>query len=181
MHRRPLLELIDRYAVRYPEEHALVTRFRNFVAAHEDCLERSLTMGHVTGSAWLVDATGGRLLLTHHRKLGKWLQLGGHADGEADLLQATLREAWEESGLEPIEPVEAEIFDLDIHVIPARKQDAAHEHFDVRFALRHPGDGKFHVSDESHELAWAPITDLSEFTDEPSILRMARKWLGRPE
>lgn len=179
MHRQQLLKLIDRYAETWPDENSSTTdRFRAFVEANENCFERELAIGHVTGSAWIVDAAGERVLLTHHRKLNRWLQLGGHADGDPDAFRVALREAEEESGLRDFEPVFTEIFDLDIHTIPARKNEAEHEHFDVRIALQHTGDGDFSVSEESHDLAWAPIADLAEFTDEESMLRMARKWLA---
>ena len=93
--------------------------------------------GHITGSAWVVDPAGSRLLLTHHRKLGKWLQLGGHSDGEPDTLAVALREAREESGLR-VRPISNAVLDIDIHTIPALKGEPAHLHYDVRFALRRP-------------------------------------------
>lgn len=177
MHRRVILDQIDRYADRFPDEIAVASRFRDFVGQHPDCLERSLQVGHLTGSAWLVDASDTATLLTHHRKLGIWLQLGGHADGDPDLLRVALREAEEESGLEMIEPVSPEIFDLDVHRIPERKGEPEHFHYDVRFALRHSGSGTFQVSEESHDLAWAPIAEIERYTVEESILRMKGKWL----
>ncbi len=176
MHRRPILQLIRRYAARYPDEMATVERFNGFISAHPDCLERSLEAGHLTGSAWVVDARGQSVLLTHHRKLDIWVQVGGHADGNPDLLEVALLEAREESGLEPLEAVTTEIFDLDIHRIPARKREPEHWHYDVRFALRHNGSGAFQVSDESHDLAWVPLEGLERYTEEDSLLRMAHKW-----
>lgn len=180
MHRNSLLKLIDTYGAHFPEESECVARFRQFVEDHEDCFERSLEIGHVTGSAWLVDGAGERVLLTHHAKLDIWVQLGGHADGVSDVLDVAMTEAREESGLAEIQPVTAEIFDLDIHTIPARKQDPEHEHFDVRFALRHNGEGDYIVSGESKDLAWVEIGKMGELTREESMLRMAEKWmLGR--
>ncbi len=175
MHREPLLKLLGDYQRRFPWETPVVERFRDFVTSHADCFERSLEIGHLTASAWIVNATGDAVLLTHHRKLNRWLQPGGHADGDTDVLAVALKEADEETGLQPIEPVSSAIFDLDIHEIPARKGEPAHLHYDVRFALRHGGDGEFIVSDESHDLAWVTMTDLSEYTTEESIERMAMK------
>lgn len=177
MHRQPLLALLADYGRRYPEESVVVERFRAFVLAHERCFERDLWAGHVTGSAWLVNAARDAVLLTHHRKLGRWLQLGGHSDSNPDPLEVALAEAREESGLDvaALAPV---AFDLDIHEIPARKQDPAHFHFDVRFALRVVGSETFRVSAESLDLAWVPIERLGDYTDEESMLRMARKWPG---
>lgn len=178
MHRQPLLQLLAEYATRYPEEQTCVTRFRRFVEQHPDCFQRSLQSGHVTGSAWLVDATGRRVLLTHHRKLAIWVQLGGHADGNPDIRAVALAEAREESGLDELRLVADTAFDLDIHRIPARAAEPAHEHYDVRFALQASGSQRYRVSAESHALAWVTIDRLGEFTREASMLRMARKWLA---
>jgi 8-oxo-dGTP pyrophosphatase MutT (NUDIX family) len=175
MHRQPLLNLLDSYECRFPAEAAVVERFRLLVNDYENCFERDCWAGHITGSAWLVDALGDRVLLTHHKKLGRWLQLGGHSDGEPNTLLAAQREAEEESGLEVVALDEIPL-DLDVHEIPARKSDPAHFHFDVRFAFRVTGSEAFTVSDESHDLAWVPIDGLDRYTDEESVLRMARKW-----
>ncbi len=175
MHRQPLLLLLDRYAPLHPDEADVVERFRDFVERNPECFERSLREGHVTGSAWILDRAGERVLLTHHRKLNRWLQPGGHADGDPDVLAVSSREAFEETGLASLEPVGQGIFDLDIHAIPARGEEAGHFHYDVRFLLRDKGDGKFIVSGESHDLAWVPLGELERFTDEESMLRMRKK------
>lgn len=173
MHREPLLKLLAEYGTRRADQNETVERYTQFVRDHADCFERSLAVGHVTGSAWLVNEAGTHVLLTHHRKLGRWLQLGGHADGESDVLGVAMREACEESGLSSIEVMDEGIFDLDIHLIPARGDEAAHYHYDARFALRAVGDEGFVVSEESHDLAWVAIDDLGSKTDEESMLRMA--------
>lgn len=179
MHRRALLDLIDRYAEGHPVESLTVERFREFVAAHPECFERSLAIGHITGSAWILDQPGERVLLTHHRKLDRWLQPGGHADGNPDVLAVALREGWEETGLGSLFPVDREAFDLDIHRIPARGREPEHLHYDVRFLLRDPGTGAFVVSEESHDLAWVPLAALESYTEEESMIRMRDKCLGR--
>jgi 8-oxo-dGTP pyrophosphatase MutT (NUDIX family) len=175
--RQRLLQLIDDYALRYPEEAAMTGWFRAFVAGEPRCYERNCWRGHVTGSAWLVDESGGRVLLTHHRKLDRWLQLGGHSDGDPDTLSVAVREAAEESGL-PVRVLDERIFDLDVHEIPARKRDPSHWHFDVRFALV-AGEKQFTVSAESHSLAWVSLDELAAYTAEASMLRMAGKWRAR--
>ena len=123
---------------------------------------------------------GARVLLTHHRKLGRWLQLGGHADGDTDLARVALREAGEESGL--CELIGAtEIFDLDRHRIGARAGAPAHWHYDVRFVVHARGGERFVVSEESLALAWVPISELAaDPTVDESLRRMARKWLAAP-
>lgn len=164
------------YYSRYPEERAVVDRFIALLSDHADCFERHhFAPGHITGSAWLVDASGEHVLLTHHRKLGAWLQLGGHSDGDPDTAAVARREAEEESGL-AVELLSHGILDVDVHEIPARKSDPAHLHFDVRFAFVSRSDRNYVVSDESHDLAWVPVDGMHGFTGEESILRMTRKW-----
>jgi len=179
MHRKSLLTLLQDYQQRHPEEQECVSRFIAFVTSHSDCFQRSLQAGHVTGSAWLVNKTGTHVLLTHHRKLDIWVQLGGHADGETDILTVAMQEAEEESGLGDIIPVSTAIFDLDIHRIPVRPDEPEHYHHDVRFALQTTGDENYIVSDESHALAWIEIARLTSKTQEQSMLRMAHKWQGQ--
>ncbi len=175
--RRGLKALLAAYRERWPRESATVARFDAFVDAHPDCFQRSCPVGHVTGSAWIVDRTGDRALLTHHRKLGRWLQPGGHSDGDPDTLAVALREAREETGIE-VRALDDAIFDIDVHEIPARGREPAHLHFDLRFLVQAAHD-RFRVSEESHALAWVPAADLGALTDEESVLRMARKWLAR--
>lgn len=179
MHRKPLLSLLHIYQHKHPEEVETIRSFIQFVQDNTSCFERSFSIGHLTASSWLIHPDGSKTLLTHHRKLNKWLQLGGHADGENNLLSVALREAYEESGLERIIPISEEIFDIDIHHIPEHRKVSAHFHYDVRFALKAQGSEKVSVSVESHDLSWIAIHALQEKSDETSILRMRRKWLKR--
>lgn len=172
--RMMLLYALGRYRERYPEEADMVDRLAAFVEREPNCFERTTVEGHITGSAWIVDPTGTRVLLTHHRKLDKWLQLGGHADGDPDVLAVAIREAREESGVDDVAPMSTEIFDVDIHVIPARGTEPEHFHYDVRFVLRAAHTDHI-VSDESHDLAWVPISKIADYTTEGSMLRMAHK------
>jgi 8-oxo-dGTP pyrophosphatase MutT (NUDIX family) len=174
MHRRKLREAIHRYSTLYPEEQSTSCRFLALLDGFPTCFERTCWDGHITGSAWLVDPTGKQLLLTNHRKLKMWLQLGGHSDGDANTSRVAYREAVEESGLN-VEVLSEEIFDIDIHEIPAAKHDPAHYHFDVRYQLRAKSTD-FVISEESLDLAWVPIDDLEKYTKEISILRMRDKW-----
>lgn len=174
-----LLALLDTYVAREPEAAADARLFRAFYLAQADCFERYLAIGHFTGAAWLVSGDGERVLLTHHRKLGRWLQLGGHADGNADLAAVALREAQEESGLRGL-TVGKELFDIDRHWIPERLGEPGHWHYDARFVVRTSVDEHFVVSDESHALEWRPIALMvGDVTLDESLRRMARKWLLR--
>jgi 8-oxo-dGTP pyrophosphatase MutT (NUDIX family) len=173
------LRQFDAYAERYPNEDISV--FRELASTASDAAERTRVQGHLTGSAWLVSADGARVLLTHHKKLGRWLQLGGHADGDVELARAALREAEEESGLHDL-VVEAEIFDLDRHCIPARGSEAEHWHYDVRFVVHARGSEVFAISEESHALAWRNVREVvQDITADESMQRMAHKWLARIE
>ncbi|MDA0708661.1 MAG: NUDIX hydrolase [bacterium] len=176
MHRNPLLQQLAAYRDQFPEESAVVERYQSFVKAHANCFERSLPMGHITASAWVVNREGTRTLLTHHRKLDKWLQLGGHADGDSEVLRVARREVAEESGITDVTVVGEGIFDVDIHLIPELKGEPAHDHYDIRYALRVTGEEAYRVSDESHDLEWVEIDRLHERTQEASMVRMARKW-----
>ena len=176
MHRRKLLEMIQDYSVRFPEEDERSQRFTAFVEDHPRCFQNDCWAGHITGSAWVVDPAASAVLLTHHRKLDRWLQLGGHSDGDPDPVAVATREAIEEGGVS-VNLLDTTIFDLDVHAIPARKNDPEHFHFDVRFVFQ-AQSRDFCVSAESKALAWAPIERLADYTDENSMLRMQRKWIA---
>ncbi|NCT66011.1 MAG: NUDIX hydrolase [Rhodanobacteraceae bacterium] len=175
--RRALHAALQGHGERDPD--APVACFIDFLDSHADVFERRHAIGHFTGSAWLVSADGARVLLTHHRKLGRWLQLGGHADGDADLARVALREAEEESGLAGL-AVEPAIFDLDRHLIPARGAEPAHWHYDVRYVVRATAGEDFVVGEESLDLAWRDIAALADdAASDESLRRMARRWLIR--
>ena len=146
-----------------------------FIAVHPDCLLRTCLEGHLTGSAWIVTEDRQWTLLTHHRKLGKWLQLGGHADGDPDLLNVALREGREESGLKRLRPVYTALFDVDRHLIPARGAEPAHYHHDFRFMIEADKDEPLVVSSESKDLAWVRVNEVASLNPEESMLRMVRK------
>ena len=169
------------YARRWPAEAAVVDLFGGLLdgGGEADPFTRDRLAGHFTASSWLVDGSGGRVLLTHHRKLERWLQLGGHADGDRDLARVALREAEEESGLTGL-TVEAGIFDLDRHWIPERGTVPGHWHYDVRYVVHCGASEDYVVSDESHDLAWRAITAIAEDAGaDESMRRMAAKWFAR--
>lgn len=171
---------LQAYAARWPQEAEVAAHFLALLDDAQDPFVRARLDGHFTGSAWLVSADGARTLLTHHRKLQRWLQLGGHADGDRDLAQVALKEAEEESGLPGLTLEDAAPFDLDRHWIPARGEVPGHWHYDARYVVRAGGEEAFVVSEESLALAWRPIAELLAEPDlDPSLRRMAGKWLAR--
>jgi 8-oxo-dGTP pyrophosphatase MutT (NUDIX family) len=163
------------FVPRNDSERVVVERLVAFVEADPRCFERTLLAGHVTGSAWIVDPARERVLLTHHRKLGMWLQLGGHADGDPDVAAVALREAREESGLSSVRLVTDRIFDVDVHAIPAHGVEPEHFHYDVRFLFEADPAEPLTVSAESHDLAWVPVNDVADLATDASVLRMLAK------
>ena len=178
-HRHPFVAALHDYLARWPAEAGCVAHFIELVQEQGDPYVRERLAGHLTASSLLVSADGRRTLLTHHRKLGLWLQPGGHADGDRDLGRVALREAEEETGL-PGLVLEPAIFDLDRHPIPEHKGVPAHWHYDVRYVVRAGMDERFTVSEESHALAWRDITEVAaDPAMDASLRRMAGKWLAR--
>lgn len=166
----------------------LFERFWSFCSEIPDCFYRAQQAGHCTGSAWITDPSGSSALLLKHPFLGRWLQPGGHADGSADLWQVALREAHEETGLPlgdllPARPLMRPSglrtrpvpLDLDIHAIPTRGSEPAHEHFDLRFWFIADPSLPLQAEVRGIELSWIPYSELGSYTSEESVLRLARK------
>jgi len=173
----PVLALLRTHAQQTLEAHEaeMTAEILRFVSAHPDCLERRCGPGHLTGSAWIVSPDRRQTLLTHHQKLDKWLQLGGHADGETDLLGVACREAREESGLTGLRVVSSAIFDVDRHWIPPRKSEPGHYHHDLRFLLEADPAEPLVISRESKDLAWVDVATVTVLNPEESMARMVRK------
>ncbi len=174
-----LEQSLDFFKQEHPAQASVADKMLLFLRSTPDCFERSHKEGHFTGSAWLVNPAGDKALLTLHRKLKRWMQTGGHADGDPNLLAVALREATEESGIGGICPVSEKIFDIDIHEIPARPAtgEAAHLHYDVRYLLRAPHED-FCISDESDALAWWNSHELEAHRTEldEAVIRMQHRY-----
>lgn len=178
-HRGWLATALAEYRGRWPDNGESVALFEGLLndLAGVDPFRRERLGGHFTGSAWLVSADGERALLLHHRKLDRWLQPGGHADGDGNLAAVALREAQEETGLRGLR-VDPKVFDIDRHRIPARGAEPEHWHYDVRFVVHAGDDEAFTVGEESHALAWRLIAAIATDPDmDESVRRLARKTL----
>lgn len=175
MDRKSLRDSLNAYRTPFEEEASFVQDFIDLT--HDDLAYlRERLQGHFTASAWVVNKTRTHTLLTLHRKLGKWLQLGGHADGNENLLEVALIEASEESGLTSLRFVDRRIFDIDRHLIPQRGDVQEHFHYDVRFLIEAESDEPLHISSESMDLAWMPFGAVEDLVgNNPSILRMLEK------
>ena len=162
--------LLEAYEARDSAQAAFRDEMLAFIGANpEDAHKRSCLTGHLTASCLLLDHSEERALLTHHAKLERWLQLGGHVDGDANLPAAAWREGTEESGINDIE-LDPAPFDLDIHSIPAHGDEPEHLHLDVRFLGRAPMGAVDVVSEESIELGWFRPDDLADLNTDPSVV-----------
>ena len=177
--REKLLIDLKKYIPFDNHEKEMVEKVISLIENTPDCFHNNSFPAHMTASAWIIDNGLTHLLFTHHRKLNKWLQLGGHADGEENLVNAATREAMEESGLKSVRLAAPGIFDVDIHEIPARKDIPAHYHYDVRYLFKADKDELLIVSDESHDLKWVAINEVEQYNNDRSILRMLEKTILR--
>jgi 8-oxo-dGTP pyrophosphatase MutT (NUDIX family) len=162
---------VERYVPRDAQQAEARRFVLGWIERHPDALLRTCLDGHLTSSALVVDHTGERGLLTLHAKLGRWLQLGGHCDGDANLAGSALREACEESGIDGLE-IDVEPLDLDCHRIPARAAEPEHWHLDVRYVVRAPEGAELRLSAESKALRWFAPEELDGIETDASVRRL---------
>jgi 8-oxo-dGTP pyrophosphatase MutT (NUDIX family) len=159
-----------------PDEVDFRARMVELLDGTPDCFLRTSFPAHFTGSALVVSSDGSRALLHHHRKLDRWLQFGGHCDGDENVGRVAQRESLEESGIANLILASPRPFDLDIHRIPAHGSEPAHDHYDVRYVLIAPEDAAFVRSDESHDLRWFTAAETLALDLDPGLRRLIRKW-----
>jgi 8-oxo-dGTP pyrophosphatase MutT (NUDIX family) len=140
----------------------------DFVAAHLDAAHRTSAEGHLTGSALVVDASATRTLLMLHRKLGRWFQPGGHADGDTNLPAVALREAQEETGIAAI--------DIDVHLV-SPPAEPPHLHLDTRYLVLAPDGALEHANEESLALRWVGEAELDDL--DPPVDASTRRLVHR--
>jgi 8-oxo-dGTP pyrophosphatase MutT (NUDIX family) len=180
MDRFTLIKMLQQYNPNNPiaqEETEFKKQMITFIQDNANCFERSLESGHITASVWLLNKNASKALLMHHSKLDNWFQLGGHCDGDPDVLAVAIKEAQEESGIINIVPVKGSIFDIDIHLIPENKREKAHYHYDIRFLLQVVSDEEVIQNRESKELRWIDKNITALPTQNRSIVRMFNKWV----
>jgi len=170
-----LTELLGNYQSTDSHQQDYKQKMLEFLHSSINCFSRENQTGHFTASAFVINKQGDKFLLMHHAKLDKWLQLGGHCDGDPDILSVAIKEAQEESGCQRIKPMSTEVFDLDIHYIPATANIVEHLHYDVRFLLQIDDNSMIKSNKESKDLRWFSVKDPLP-TKSTSILRMKDKW-----
>lgn len=169
------LQLLTDYRPLTKKEEEYRSRMIAFLTEHgENAFKRELLVGHFTASAFVLNQEQTHFLLMHHKKLHKWLQPGGHCDGNADVLAVAIKEAQEESGITHIAAVVPDIFDIDIHEIPEYNGVPAHLHYDIRFLLTTVDTDTLVQNEESHALRWFAF-DEAVPTQEESVIRMIKK------
>jgi 8-oxo-dGTP pyrophosphatase MutT (NUDIX family) len=175
MKRTAILDLLANHKPTDEAEKEMLERMTGFIGEHVDCFDRSLLEGHVTASAWIVNSGRTHVLLIHHVKLDKWLQPGGHCDGDEDVLRVAVKEVLEETGL-TVDPVDTAIFDVDNHLIPQKRDIPAHIHYDIRFLVTaEKGADSLPGNSEVNSIRWVRLEDVVQYNDTESILRMVRK------
>jgi 8-oxo-dGTP pyrophosphatase MutT (NUDIX family) len=172
-------DLLDELRIYTPADDVEEMHRRSMMALLEDAPEpfsrAHFRPGHFTASCYILD-DGGRLLLHHHRRLNRWLQMGGHVEGAEAPSMAALREGVEESGLPDLELAPAAILDLDVHRIPAAKGEPEHDHFDVRYVARTRNPEAITIDrGESNDLAWVTLDRARELMHGPESHRVIRK------
>lgn len=173
-----LREQLSRYRPADTREAGFVARMAELSHEAASCQRSHFIPGHFTASAFVLDPSLQEVILIHHRKLGIWVQPGGHIDdSDLDIESAARREVAEEVGLAELEHFAAlgsGLFDVDIHAIPAHKQELAHEHFDVRFAFV-AGTRALLGSEEVVALRWVPLGEMPSVATDASVLRAVAK------
>ena len=170
-------EALSNYRTADQTEAGYVARMLELSGASAACERSHFTPGHFTASAFVLSPDKREVILIHHKKLGIWVQPGGHVEAsDADLLDAARREVAEEVGLGELDLVStgSPLFDVDIHPIPARKAEPAHEHFDVRFAFV-ARTRDFERTEEVADVRWVPLNDVAQVTRDVSVLRAVQK------
>lgn len=178
-----LLHQLENYHPFDPHETHMAVRLRRFLEVAQHPFERELAgqapeHGHVTGSAWVVNPEFTKCVLLYHAKLAKWVQPGGHCDGDSDVLNVAQREATEETGLDVIALPDG-IFDVDIHEIPEYWNTPAHLHFDVRYLFTADPAQRIISNHESRGVRWVALEEAGKLSGEESILRLIKKTVSR--
>jgi len=168
-------EALDAYTPSDDRERAFRERMLALCDAADPFSRTSFAPGHFTASAFVLSPDRERVLFVFHKKLGRWLQPGGHIErADASIVASARREVEEETAVFGTTPVQAGLFDIDVHDIPARRDEAAHEHFDLRVLLAAP-DIAVQANDEVEAVRWVRLKDVEQLQTDESVMRAMRK------
>ncbi len=173
-------EWIENYSPKEKSQQEQRQQILEACDSRQDVLLRSCFPGHLTASALVIDHSCEKVMLHHHAKLDRWLQFGGHCDGDGNLAHAAWRECVEESGIEDLW-IYPRVIDVDIHGIPALGGEPAHDHLDIRFLVMTDPDNTPIISEESKDVRWFSFEELENVDTDHSVLRLAElaKMLNR--
>ncbi len=161
-----------------PGQNAVRHTMLAYLAVRADACARACEAGHVTASALVLNHDSTQVLLTLHPRVGRWIQLGGHCeDGDGTLIDAALREAREESGVDRLH-IDPEVLHLDTHPVTC-SLGVPTRHLDVRFLVRTEPGAEIVCSSESVDLRWWPVNALPESAAQDTVGEMVRLALAR--
>jgi 8-oxo-dGTP pyrophosphatase MutT (NUDIX family) len=171
-----LLQELRKYEPRDMDEAEHCARLVDLLEVSEDAFSRREYLpGHVTASCFIVDDEA-RLLLHHHRRLDRWLQMGGHVEQHESPLAAAMREASEESGLRDLDLLQRGIADVDVHEIPAGRGEPRHLHFDVRYLAKTRDPEAIMIDPgQSRDIVWVDLWRAAQLMTGPESVRVLRK------
>jgi ADP-ribose pyrophosphatase YjhB (NUDIX family) len=181
MYKENLMDLLNEYIPEDNLEKEYKNHIIDFVLKNSDIFGKDNKLGHITGSSCIVSKDGEKVLLTHHNKLNRWLQPGGHTEIDELIADASHSEAFEETGLRSLKLFNNKIFDIDVHVIPQNQKEQEHFHYDIRFMFLADNEEDLCISTESKDLRWFKLDEAYQNADNHSIKRMILKTLELKE
>jgi 8-oxo-dGTP pyrophosphatase MutT (NUDIX family) len=175
-HRTALIKALRDHMSFNDHENDMVEQTIDFMRSASLCFERWHLAGHMVAGALVLNHAHTHVALMFHTKLQRWLQPGGHADGETNLFYVAQKEVWEETSLATsTTPLGTKIFDVDVHLIPARLDVPEHYHYEVRFLLEALNEEALQANAESQGVKWVALSDVPNYTTEESVLRMVKR------
>ena len=176
MNQQLLLELLDNYCPYDSAEKESLKATREFIKNSKEFWQRKNIIGHITVSTWVVASDFKHILLAHHRKFDKWLQVGGHIEScDENIVSAAKRELFEETGIREYTILSDGIYDVDVHLIPTNGDETAHNHYDIRLAIIAPININLIQNSEIKDIKWIPVNDVKKFDINNSTVRMVKK------
>lgn len=177
MNKQPILDLLQNHQTSFSEEIEFRKQIIEFLEQNDDFALRSNLTGQLTGSAWVVNKERTKVLLIHHKKLNKWLQIGGHIEATDKTIEETiLREIKEESGLKGLKLLSSSIYDIDIHTIPQKKEIAEHLHFDIRLIVEADENEILLPQDEEIlDIKWYSVNEVQNLAEATISINQSMK------